>query len=271
MSLFGMEETFLPPEEYDQPKIFRDGSSSYMARCVHVDLGGGDRMNVWSMLEMTDEIQEYNHFIVRSILFVLGLTVLASVVSILVMRRFVTRPIERLARAAKGFTPEEDGTYSREKVIAADLQSRDETGELGRNIRTMQEGIVDNTQKLALLSAEKERIQTELDMAAGIQASALPSVFPAFPDRTDFSVYASMTPAQEVGGDFYDFLLIDDTHLGVVMADVSDKGIPAALFMMTARTLVQIYAKMKLSPSETLRKTNEWLLKSNEATMFVTM
>ena len=108
---------------------------------------------------------------------------------------------------------------------------------------------MENTQKLASLSAEKERVRTELNMAAQIQASALPHVFPAFPDRTDFSIYASMTPAKKVGGDFYDFFLIDDTHLGIVMADVSDKGVPAALFMMTSRTLVQIYAKMKMGPA----------------------
>ena len=129
---------------------------------------------------------------------------------------------------------------------------------------------MENTQKLASLSAEKERVRTEPNMAAQIQASALPHVFPAFPDRTDFSIYASMTPAKKVGGDFYDFFLIDDTHLGIVMADVSDKGVPAALFMMTSRTLVQIYAKMKMGPAETLSATNNWLRANNKSAMFFT-
>ena len=271
LELFGAEEGFLPPEDFADPGIFRDGDSYFMLRCVRLDLGDGDRLNLWSMMNMTDEISEYRQFTLQSVLFILGLTVLASVAGILLMRRLVTRPIRRLAKGTEAFTPEEDGTYSREKIISDEIRTRDEIGELSRDIRAMQEGIISNTQKLALMSAEKERIRTELDMAAGIQASALPSTFPAFPERTDFSIWASMTPAKEVGGDFYDFFLIDDTHLGVVMADVSDKGVPAALFMMTARTVVQVYAKMKLSPAETLRSANEWLSGNNKSSMFVTL
>ena len=271
LELFGVEQYLLPPEEFVEANIFRDGTSYFMLRCIQFDIGDGDWMNLWAMMDMTDEFQEHSQFVLRSILFILVLTALTSVASILLMRRIVTRPIRSLARAAEGFTPEEDGSYSREKVISVGTRRRDEIGELSRNIRAMQEGIVDNTHRLAQLTAERERVQTELDMAAGIQASALPSTFPAFPDRTDFSIWATMTPAKEVGGDFYDFFLIDESHLGVVIADVSDKGVPAALFMMTARTLVQIYARMHLSPAETLRSANEWLRANNEAAMFVTM
>ncbi len=83
---------------------------------------------------------------------------------------------------------------------------------------------------------EQERIARELSMARDIQASALPQTFPAFPDRTEFDLFASMTPAREVGGDFYDFFLIDSDHLALVIADVSDKGVPAALFMMASKS-----------------------------------
>ncbi len=271
LEFFGVEEAFLSPEDFTEPAIHEDGDFCYMVRCTQLDLGEDARMNLWMMLDMTDEVQGHRQFILRSVLFALGLTVTASVVSILLMRRFVTEPIQRLAEATKDFVPEEDGTYSGEKVIRADIHSRDEIGELHRDIRTMQEGIVENTRKLAQMTAEKERVRTELDMAAGIQSGALPNVFPAFPDRTDFSVYATMTPAKAVGGDFYDFFLVDDTHLGIVMADVSDKGVPAALYMMTSKTLVKIYAKMKLSPPETLRRTNEWLCTNNESAMFCTI
>ena len=271
LELFGVETEFLPPEDFLQPNTFQDGETRYMMRCLPFDLGGGDRRTLWSMLDMTDETQEHRQFLIRSMLFVVGLTLLAAVISILLMRRLVVRPIQRLALGTKRFTPEEDGSYSLDKVITADVRTGDELGDLSRDIRAMQEGIVDNTQRLAQLTAEKERVKTELNMATMIQASALPHVFPAFPDRTDFTVYASMTPAKEVGGDFYDFFLIDDTHLGIVMADVSDKGVPAALFMMTSRTLVQIYAKMGLSPSQTLHATNEWLRTSNKTSMFFTV
>ena len=121
------------------------------------------------------------------------------------------------------------------------------------------------------MATKTARIDTELELAAGIQADALPSSFPAFPERTDFDIYASMTPAKEVGGDFYDFFLIDETHLGLVMADVSDKGIPAALFMMNAKTLVQNYAMTGLSPGRVLQAVNTQVCSNNREGMFVTI
>ncbi len=271
LEYFGIEEPTPPPADYATPRIVEDESDSYMLHCARIDMEGGNWLNLWSLLDMREIVRGHRQFIVRSILFTLGLTVLSSVISILLMRRHVAHPIQRLARATKAFTPEEDGTYSEDKIISENIRKRDEIGDLSRDIRAMQTGIVENTRKLAAMTAEKERIRTELEMANMIQASALPHTFPAFPDRKDFSIYASMTPAKEVGGDFYDFFLIDDTHLGIVMADVSDKGVPAALFMMTSRTLIQIYAKMKLSPSETLSAANEWLCANNREAMFVTV
>ena len=112
--------------------------------------------------------------------------------------------------------------------------------------------------------------QTELNMATEIQASMLPSIFPAFPERPEFDLYASMDPAKEVGGDFYDFFMIDDDHLGTVIADVSGKGVPAALFMMISKTVVQNYAMMGLDAAEVLRRANESLCAQNKMEMFVT-
>ncbi len=108
-------------------------------------------------------------------------------------------------------------------------------------------------------------------MATGIQADTLPNIFPAFPERDDFDVYASMTPAKEIGGDFYDFFLIDDTHLGIVMADVSGKGVPAALFMMVSKILIQNIAMMGNNPAETLKYVNNQLCSNNPEEMFVTV
>ena len=108
-------------------------------------------------------------------------------------------------------------------------------------------------------------------MATDIQASQLPRLFPAFPNRPEFDVFASMTPAKEVGGDFYDFFLIDSTHIGLVMADVSGKGVPAALFMMVSRVLIKSHLQSGESPGETLANVNEQLCESNEAQLFVTV
>ena len=121
------------------------------------------------------------------------------------------------------------------------------------------------------VTAEKERIGTELALATRIQADMLPNIFPAFPERPDFDVYATMDPAKEVGGDFYDFFLIDETHLGLVVADVSGKGVPAALFMMISKILVQNYAMTGRSPAEVLRAVNEQICSNNREEMFVTV
>jgi serine phosphatase RsbU (regulator of sigma subunit) len=119
--------------------------------------------------------------------------------------------------------------------------------------------------------AEKERIHTELSLATAIQTSLLPHVFPPFPTRKEFDIYAATDPAREVGGDFYDFFLIDEDHLCLVMADVSGKGIPAALFMMISKTILQSCAMMGHSVEEILTKTNDGLTENNQTGMFVTV
>ena len=120
-------------------------------------------------------------------------------------------------------------------------------------------------------SREKERIGAELNVATQIQADMLPRIFPAFPERPEFDIYASMTPAKEVGGDFYDFFLVDDDHLAMVIADVSGKGVPAALFMVIAKTLLKNAAQTGLPPKAVLEKVNNQLCENNQAEMFVTV
>ena len=121
------------------------------------------------------------------------------------------------------------------------------------------------------ITKEKERIVTELELAHRIQADMLPNIYPAFPDRPEFDIYATMTPAKEVGGDFYDFFLIDNDHLGMVMADVSGKGVPAALFMMMSKILINNYAAQNASPAEVLKRTNEVICRNNKEEMFITV
>ena len=121
------------------------------------------------------------------------------------------------------------------------------------------------------IAAEQERIHAELNVARRIQAGALPSEFPAYPERPEFDVYALMDPAKEVGGDFYDFFLVDETHLALVIGDVSDKGVPAALFMMTTKTLVRARTRQGGTPAEILRDVNAQLCEGNGSGMFVTV
>jgi sigma-B regulation protein RsbU (phosphoserine phosphatase) len=156
-------------------------------------------------------------------------------------------------------------------VIQLNLRTNDEISDLYHEIQSMESRIVDYTDHLTRVTAEKERVSTELRTASQIQESMLPHIFPAFPEREDFDLYASMTPAKEVGGDFYDFFLIDDSHLALLIADVSDKGVPAALFMMSAKILINYRAQEGGSPSEILNAVNAQICKNNKSKMFVTV
>ncbi len=123
-------------------------------------------------------------------------------------------------------------------------------------------------QRLAL---EKERIGAELSLATRIQSNSLPKEFPPFPSRKEFDIYASMTPAKEVGGDLYDFFLIDDDHLALTIGDVSGKGVPAALFMMVAMALIRNAAMNETSPAKVLTQVNRQICYRNPEEMFVTV
>ncbi len=126
-------------------------------------------------------------------------------------------------------------------------------------------------EQIKSVTAEKERIVAELNMASKIQASQLPRLFPPFPNRKEFTLYASMTPAKEVGGDFYDFFMIDNDHIAFVMADVSGKGVPAALMMMVARVVIKSSLQNGKSPEEVLESVNNQLCEDNEEDFFVTV
>ena len=131
--------------------------------------------------------------------------------------------------------------------------------------------IRDQNERYEQQQKETARLGTELSMATDIQASQLPRLFPAFPNRPEFDVFASMDPAKEVGGDFYDFFMIDNDHIGLVMADVSGKGIPAALFMMVSRVLIKSRVQNGETPGQALANVNDQLCESNEAQLFVTV
>ena len=186
----------------------------------------------------------------------------------LYMSEQLIKPVTKITEEASRFARENE---TAEKKLTESIRGQDEIGVLAQSIDRMEEQIMDYMQHLTEVTAEKERIGTELNVARQIQADMLPSEFPAFPDRYDFDIFASMTPAREVGGDFYDFFLVDDDHLAIVMADVSGKGVPAALFMVITKTLIKNRAQMGDSPAEILYHVNNQLCDGNESEMFVTV
>ena len=184
----------------------------------------------------------------------------------------LTQPISQITDAAKLYVRDrkngisDTGHFSRLRI-----RTGDELENLALVMADMERGLTEYESDLTRITAERERFRTEMDLATHIQADMLPGTFPPFPDRTELDIYASMTPAKEVGGDFYDFFLIDRDHLGLVIADVSGKGVPAALFMMYAMILVQNNAMAGLSPAKVLETVNRQICRNNRQDMFVTV
>ncbi len=221
-------------------------------------------------MDMNEVMKERQQFLMQMLIFTLILMAISITAGIFFMRRIATKPLKMLSEATARFA-DNAGDYTEENIISLPIKSNDEIGDLYGEIRTMQGSIVEYLNNLTAVTAEKERIGAELNVATQIQADMLPSIFPPFPERSDFDIYATMTPAKEVGGDFYDFFLVDDDHLALVMADVSGKGVPAALFMVIAKTLIKNRAQMGDSPAQVLRSVNEQLCEGNEAELFVTV
>ena len=217
-------------------------------------------------MDMID--QQIHQFLGLTLCVVLVVLLLSIFAYYYYVRRILIRPLGTLHHAAIGLVESRMENLSDFKV---DLHTGDELEDLSDSFRYMVSELNEYIRDLSRVTAEKERIGAELDVARHIQASMLPCIFPAFPERHEFDIYASMTPAKEVGGDFYDFFLVDDDHLAIVMADVSGKGVPAALFMMISKTLLKSAAQSGLSPKAVLEKVNNQLCENNDAEMFVTV
>ena len=221
-------------------------------------------------VDMNTIMQARKEFLVNSIIFVLLLTGLCILLNIFLIRRLAVDPLKKLTDAACGFAAV-DREYTKDDIIHVDIKSNDEIGDLYHEIQEMQSRIVDYTGRMTTYAAEQSRIGTELELANRIQMSILPEVGPEIKDRKEFLLRASMTPAKEVDGDFYNFFLIDKDHLGLVMADVSGKGVPAALFMMASMILLKDLAVPGRKPSEILTQANNDICRNNKAKMFVTV
>ena len=153
-----------------------------------------------------------------------------------------------------------------------DIETGDELEDLWKSMVDMETDVKETMRRLKTMTAEQERMEAELSIAKQIQEGTLPHEFPAFPNNKEFDIYASMTPAREVGGDFYDFFMIDDDHLGMVIADVSGKGITAALFMVNSKGMIQNQTMTSgENVAEVIEKVNARLMEQNEAMMFVTV
>ena len=176
----------------------------------------------------------------------------------------ISKPLKKLESDVRRIS---DGHFDQR----TDIQTDDEIGSLASSFNVMTDSLQKYIADLKEVTAKEQRIAGELSAATTLQASMLPRNFGDFAGHREFNLYATMSPAKEVGGDFYDFFLIDDDHMGLVMADVTGKGIPAALFMVVSKTLIKNRAQMGGGPAEILKYVNEQLCENNEAQLFVTV
>lgn len=194
------------------------------------------------------------------------LAVIATIFASFFIRKKYVKPLSKVSDEATRFAAE-----NTKAEPLGDISKISELHSLAQSIDKMETDMLRYIDNLTAITSERERLAAELSIAATIQENSIPNDFPAFPDRNEFDIYASMTPAKEVGGDFYNFFMIDDDHLAILIGDVSGKGIPASLFMMVTNILLSDRTKMGGTPAEILSFVNDNLYEHNTADMFVTI
>ena len=260
-------------QEADRELVIRD--KGYIETDAHITamigLKGSDgqvKAILCVQRQMDALISVRNTFLHKIALALLGLVLLVIVGQAIYLHRVLLRPLNLITEEAARFSAENTAA---EHKLQETIRNKDEIGLLAQSIDRMEEQIETYIADITQITAERERVSTELSLATRIQAAFIPHIFPPFPDRSEFDIYAVMDPAKEVGGDFYDFFFIDEDHLGLVMADVSGKGVPAALFMMVSKIILQSCAMLGRGPAEILTKTNEAICSNNQEGMFVTV
>ena len=238
---------------------------NYTGISVILDENGKALAEIQYILDMKEVRNYLNSFLINMLLISFCIIAVTMVAYIVFVRKTITRPISRLADFTQEIT--ESGKFENQRIT---MKTGDEIEALSDSFNFMMEELENYIANLSKVTAEKERIGTELDIARNIQASMLPCIFPAFPDREEFDIFATMTPAKEVGGDFYDFFMVDETHLAIVMADVSGKGVPAALFMVIGKTLIKDHTTPGRDLGEVFSTVNNLLCEANSEGLFIT-
>ncbi len=247
------------------------------------DLAGGERESFvrynkaldWyiATTAFTSELREPAHQLLSRLAGVLGGIMLLALVAGLGVTARIARPLERLTGYARTLHEQDFLSEEKEASPMAGLAAarKDEVGRLAGAFEFMEESLRQRIRELMEATAARERIESELSVAHDIQMGLLPKIFPPYPEREEFDLYAFLEPAKEVGGDLYDFFFIDDDHICLTLGDVSDKGVPAALFMTIAMTLIRAEAKKTMDPEVIMMAVNDALSRDNPRSMFVTL
>ena len=254
--------------------ILRQQDGSYACSAAAPILSEDGRLVGYMIcsLLITDVIRSSWGFLWQYVLLMAVVTFIAAYAFVQKIKRTLVKPVNDIAEAAEHYISDRrEGKKEQTYFDALNITTGDEVENLSLLMADMEQELIGYEENLTRITAEKERIGAELGVASQIQEGMLPSIFPPFPGRSEFDIYATMHTAKEVGGDFYDFFLLDDDHLAIVMADVSGKGVPAALFMMASKILISNFALMNPdSPAKILERVNHQICLSNRAEMFVT-
>lgn len=269
-----MIKTGMKEEDLDSDNLMNlvltDDDNQFMGTAIFPVFDSQRRVIAYAELDIV--LSDLRTAIFHLVLSIVGLFLVILAAALIMhfyfLRKRVIRPIDQLEAAADGVV---DKLKNGEAAQKLEIHTGNEIESLATSFESMTEHLWDYIEENSAITAERERMNAELNLAAGIQLDMLPSVFPAFPDRTEFDLYASMTPAKEVGGDFYDFFLIDENTLALVIADVSGKGVPASLFMMKSMLMIEDLSAQTQSPAAILGSLNNRLCNNNESDMFVTV
>ena len=259
--------------EYGIPAFITNETYGWLCTSVTpvLDDNGDPVALVGVDISMDDVMQDRMNYLCNMILLMGIVVIILSAVILFGVDKALVKPINKLSDASLSFVQDRDNEQKNVSAISGlKIRTGDEVETLADSIQQMERDINEYITNLTAVTAEKERIGAELDVATHIQSSMLPSIFPAFPERLEFDVYATMDPAKEVGGDFYDFFLVDERHLAVVMADVSGKGVPAALFMVIGKTLIKDHTLPNTDLGDVFTEVNDILCESNSEDLFIT-
>ena len=227
----------------------------------------GTTTTILSIVKPMNEVKEHKRNFLRSIIISATiLTLLFIALYAFILYLGIVRPILFVTYETSQLA-EHHGELT---GLLKKIKHRNEIGKLAKSVEKMSHDMNKYIEDLTHATAEKERLGAELNVAKQIQAEMLPRVFPPYKDHPEIELYASMTPAKEVGGDFYDFYMLDDDHFAMVVGDVSGKGVPAALFMVITKTLLKDTAAHEHNPAKVFEHVNTILCESNESGLFVT-
>lgn len=254
-----------PPEEIE---LVNDDTYGYIASAYSpVFNSSGEPVAVVGVdVYMPDLQKNMAEFLTVVIIAIVLVVLLAIWICFFFVKRKIVNPINKISSVSRSMVE----NLENEQSIQVTVKTGNEIEDLFESFKQMYADVRAYIHELASVTAEKERIGAELDIAQQIQASMLPCVFPAFPDRAEIDIFATMDPAKEVGGDFYDFFMVDDRHLAIVVADVSGKGVPAALFMVIGKTLIKDHTTPDRDLGKVFTAVNDLLCEANSEGLFIT-